>query len=105
MVSKRFTAAFKLEAIKQITEKHYSTAEVSERPRISTHSLYAWIKKIRLDRACKIRISRPASYNQTTAIIQNQVVLSALHEETLTIIKSKIPNYCNPRLSRMNNLL
>ena len=45
MVSKRFTEEFKLEAIKQITERHYTVAEVSARLGVSTHSLYAWVKK------------------------------------------------------------
>jgi transposase-like protein len=46
---KRFTEEFKLEAIKQITERHYSAAEVSARLGVSTHSLYAWIKKYDLE--------------------------------------------------------
>ncbi len=45
MVSKRFTEEFKLEAIKQITERHFPVAEVSARLGVSTHSLYAWVKK------------------------------------------------------------
>lgn len=45
MVSKRFTEEFKLEAIKQITERHFSVAEVSARLGVSKHSLYAWINK------------------------------------------------------------
>ena len=45
MVSKRFTEEFKLEAIKQITERRFPVAEVSARLGVSTHSLYAWVKK------------------------------------------------------------
>lgn len=41
----RFTEDFKTDAIKQITERGHSTADVSQRLGISTHSLYAWIKR------------------------------------------------------------
>jgi len=41
----RFTEDFKLDAIKQITERGYSVAEVSQRLGVSTHSLYAWMKR------------------------------------------------------------
>ena len=40
-----FTEDFKLDAIKQITERGHSVADVSKRLGVSTHSLYAWIKK------------------------------------------------------------
>lgn len=41
----RFTEEFKLDAIKQITERGYAVAEVSKRLGVSTHSLYAWMKR------------------------------------------------------------
>ena len=41
----RFTEEFKLEAIKQITEHHRPVAEVSQRLGVSSHSLYAWVKR------------------------------------------------------------
>lgn len=43
--SPRYTEEFKLEAIKQITERHHSVADVAGRLGISTHSLYAWLKR------------------------------------------------------------
>lgn len=45
MSKARFTEEFKLEAIKQITEQGRSVAEVADRLGVSTHSLYAWIKR------------------------------------------------------------
>ena len=36
---------FKIEAVKQVTEKGYSVAEVATRLGTTTHSLYAWIKR------------------------------------------------------------
>ena len=40
-----FTEDFKLDAIKQITERGYPVLEVSQRLGVSTHSLYGWIKR------------------------------------------------------------
>ena len=45
MSSKRYPDEFKIEAVKQVTERGYSVAEVSSRLGTTTHSLYAWIKK------------------------------------------------------------
>jgi transposase len=45
MSGKRFTEEFKIEAIKQVTERGYSVAEVAERLGTTTHSLYAWLNK------------------------------------------------------------
>jgi len=39
---KRYTQEFKVEAVKQITERGYSVAEVSERLGICTKTLYLW---------------------------------------------------------------
>ncbi len=39
---KRYTQEFKTEAVKQITERGYSVADVSERLGISTKTLYHW---------------------------------------------------------------
>jgi transposase len=40
-----FIEEFKREAVAQIVERGYSTAEVSQRLGVSTHSLYAWKKR------------------------------------------------------------
>ena len=44
----RFTEEFKIEAVKQISERHYPVSEVSSRLGVSTHSLYAWVKRYSL---------------------------------------------------------
>jgi len=41
----RFTEEFKIDAIKQITDRGYLVADVSQRLGVSTHSLYAWLKQ------------------------------------------------------------
>lgn len=45
MTRPHFTDDFKIDAIKQITERGYSVADVSTRFRVSTHSLYACMKR------------------------------------------------------------
>lgn len=44
MSSKRYPEEFKIEAVKQVTDKGYSVVEVASRLGTTTHSLYAWIK-------------------------------------------------------------
>lgn len=43
--SKRYPEEFKNEAVKQVTEKGHSVAEVASRLGTTTHSLYALIKR------------------------------------------------------------
>ncbi len=45
MGNPRFTEDFKIDAIKQITERGHSVADVSKRLGVSTHSLYGWMKR------------------------------------------------------------
>ncbi len=45
MSSKRYTEEFKIEAVRQVTERGYSVQEVANRLGTTTHSLYAWRKK------------------------------------------------------------
>lgn len=44
MGTPRFTPEFKEEAVKQVTERGYSVAEVAVRLGVSAHSLYKWVK-------------------------------------------------------------
>jgi transposase len=48
MSQKRFPEEFKIEAVKQITQRGHSVAEVSARLGVSQHSLYKWIKEQQL---------------------------------------------------------
>lgn len=47
MSSKRYTAEFKAEAVKQVTERGYPVQEVATRLGVSSHSLYEWLRRAR----------------------------------------------------------
>jgi len=47
MSSTRYTAEFKAEAVKQVTERGYSVKEVVERLGVSAHGLYEWLRRDR----------------------------------------------------------
>jgi transposase len=49
MSSQRFSPEFKDEAVRQVVDRGYSVAEVSERLGVSSHSLYKWVKAIKPD--------------------------------------------------------
>ena len=50
MSNQRFTPEFKDEAVRQIVDRGYSVAEVSERLGVSAHSLYKWVKAVKPDK-------------------------------------------------------
>jgi transposase len=45
MSGKRYPEEFKVEAVKQVVDRGYSVSDVAKRLDVTTHSLYAWIKK------------------------------------------------------------
>lgn len=47
MSARRYTEAFKVEAVKQVTERGHSVADVANRLGVTTHSLYEWLRKCR----------------------------------------------------------
>ncbi|EIB99069.1 ISEc14 transposase A [Pantoea sp. Sc1] len=49
MGTPRFTPEFKEEAVRQITERGYSVAEVSDRLGVSAYRLYKWLRAIKPD--------------------------------------------------------
>lgn len=49
MSSQRYTPEFKDEAVRQVLERGYSVAQVSERLGMSAYSLYKWVKAVKPD--------------------------------------------------------
>ncbi len=43
MSGQRYTPEFKDEAVRQVTERGYSVADISKRLGVSVHSLYKWV--------------------------------------------------------------
>lgn len=54
MSGKRYTDEFKIEAVRQVTERGHRVAEVAERLGITTYSLYSWIRMFRSPKAGSI---------------------------------------------------
>jgi len=48
MSAKRYTEEFKIEAVKQVSERGHPVAEVAARLGVTSHSLYQWIKRYSL---------------------------------------------------------
>ena len=48
MSAKRYTEEFKIEAVKQVSERGHPVAEVAARLGLTWHSLYQWIKRYSL---------------------------------------------------------
>lgn len=51
MSKKRYPEEFKIEAVRQVTDRGHSVAQVSSRLGVTTHSLYAWVRKYGPDSA------------------------------------------------------
>ncbi|HJN44301.1 MAG TPA: transposase, partial [Vicinamibacterales bacterium] len=47
MGQQRYTDEFRLEAVRQVTEKGHAVKDVAERLGVSTYSLYEWVRKHR----------------------------------------------------------
>ena len=46
MSGKRYTEQFKIEAVKQVTDRGRPVTEVADRLGVTSHSLYQWVKKL-----------------------------------------------------------
>lgn len=65
MSGKRYTDEFKIEVVKQVTEKGHKASEVASRLGISSHSIYAWVKKYGPDSAdYKIQSDQQSEINR-----------------------------------------
>ncbi len=76
MSSKRYTEEFKVEAIKQVTERGYPVAEVAGRLGVSQHSLYQWLK----DHGQPVE-ARQEQQNQSAEIRRLKAELKRVSEE------------------------
>ena len=76
MSSKRYTEEFKVEAVKQVTERGHAVADVAGRLGVSIHSLYAWQKQHE-----KPSATRQAESDQATELRRVKSELRRVTEE------------------------
>ena len=83
MSQKRYTKEFKVEAVKQVTERGYSVLEVAQRLGVSDKSLYVWLKTLQGE------ANRPASPALDEIRMENVRLKAALKraEEERDILK------------------
>ena len=48
MSTRRFTEEFKVEAVRQVTDRGYPVKEVASRLGVSAHSLYQWVRQYKV---------------------------------------------------------
>ena len=94
MSRKRYPEEFKIEAVKQVTVAGHSVVDVAKRLRMTTHSLYAWIKrygpdseqyKAKADEAAEIRRLQKELKRVTEErdLLKKAAVGSTRHRNTL----------------------
>ena len=76
MKNQPYPEEFKVEAVKQITERGHKVAEVSARIGVSQHSLYKWIKAY-----AKPPAERQAQASQTEELRRVKAELKRVTEE------------------------
>lgn len=76
MSAKRYTEEFKIEAIKQVTERGHPVAEVANRLGVTTHSLYQWLNKYKAPPA-----QREAAQGQQAEMRRLKAELKRVTEE------------------------
>ena len=76
MSGKRYTDEFKIEAVRQVTDRGFKVAEVAERLGVTTHSIYAWIRKFG-----KPEVVRRAELDQGAEIRRLKAELRRVTEE------------------------
>jgi len=76
MSGKRYTEEFKIEAVKQVTERGHAAADVAVRLGVSAYSLYQWIKRYSVPEP-----ERRAAQNQQDEIRRLKAELKRVTEE------------------------
>ncbi len=89
MARPHFIDDFKIDAVKQITERGYSVAEVSKRLGVSTHSLYQWRKRF-----TKPPVVVQEVAEQTIEITRLKKELARVTEERDILKKATVDSTC-----------
>mgnify|MGYP001765324106 CR=1 FL=1 len=67
MSGKRYTDEFKIEAVRQVTERGHRAYDVAARLGITTHSLYSWVRKFGKTTAPKPEVEQSAEVRRLKA--------------------------------------
>lgn len=78
MSNKRYTDEFKIEAVKQVTDRGHTVADVAARLDVSVHSLYQWMKRFGVPQA-----ERNASDDQQAEIRRFNVTQALLQGDEI----------------------
>lgn len=89
MSGKRYTDEFKIEAVKQVTERGHSVADVAQRLGITTHSLYTW--KLKFGRP---DVVRQAELDQNAEVRRLKSELKRVTEERDILKMYGLPQVC-----------
>ena len=81
MSNQRYSPEFKDEAVHQIVDRGYSVAEVSERPGVSAHSLYKWVKAVNPDKTDKTDEQAAALIEARSEVLKLRAKLKRTEEE------------------------
>ena len=76
MSNKRYAEEFKIEAVKQVTERGHAVADVAARIGVSQHSLYGWLKRYSVP-----AVERKELQGQTAEIRRLKAELKRVSEE------------------------
>lgn len=76
MSAKRYTEEFKVEAVKQVTQRGRPVAEVAGRLGVTPHSMYQWIKRYTVPEA-----ERQAASSQADEVKRLKAELKRVTEE------------------------
>ena len=90
MSNPRYAEEFKIQAVNQVTEKQLPVADVAARLGVSTHSLYAWIK-----RYSKPQETRQQDDDQQAELRRLRAELKRVTEER-DILKNRLPGAPRP---------
>lgn len=65
MSAKRYPEEFKIEAVKQVTERGHRLADVATRLGVTTHSMYEWMKRYDVPEPQRLANGDQASHRRT----------------------------------------
>ncbi len=79
MSRKRFTEEFKIEAVRQITERGFADRDIAERLGVSPNRLYAWIKQFGIPAEKRVQFRIRAQRSGACKLSSNESLRSEIY--------------------------